>query len=157
MSAIQVTSFLKPEPESCQCGCGLFGQPRVKAWKDGTRHVRTCGCRRCVGGRQTPKARRRENRVAKAAGGTREPMSGNLSGVDGRSGLWVWEETANVSLVRGFRRWIESKQVQTKLARMMAKTGVRRAYIVSWDGKPRWAVVPFADWANQASDDAELR
>jgi len=151
----QVEPRLKPDPIVCPCGCELVGQPRVKAWRDGLHHVRFCKCRRCVGSRQPAKARRREHKVARAAGGQREPMSGNLSGIDGRSGFWEWEETANVSLVRGFRRWVTSKQVTDKLARLMARTGSRRVFVLSWDGKPRWCVIPFEDWANQATEDLE--
>lgn len=143
-----------PAKVDCPCGCETFGTPRVKAWADGLHHVKACPCRRCVGGRQSAKARRREHRVAKAMGGRREPMSGNLSGVDVRSGLWVVEETANVALVRGFRRWIESAQIQRKLARISTKTGVRRAFVLSWDGKARWACIPFEDFANQAKEEA---
>jgi hypothetical protein len=67
--------------------------------------------------------------------------------------LWRWEETSNVAVIRGFRRWIESKGVQRKLGRLMSLIGVRRAFIVSWDGKPRWVIVPFEDWANDAKED----
>lgn len=147
---------LKPDFGACVCGCGTVARPRVKQWADGLGpHARGCPCRRCTGGRQSGKARRREHKVAKALGGERQPMSGNLSGYDIGSGLWRAEETANVALVRGFRRWVESKQVRTKLARLMALTGVRRAFVVSWDGKARWVVIPFDDWANQCQDDLE--
>lgn len=145
---------LKPDPAECSCGCGLIGQPRVKVWKDGTSHVRLCKCRRCTGGRQSAKARRRENKVAKATGGTREPMSGNLSGIDGRSGLWVWEETAQVDIVRGLRAWWSGKGVQSKVARLMNRHGVARAFIASWDGRPQLVVVPFDDWAGQVLDES---
>lgn len=146
--------LLKADPITCPCGCELVGRPRVKAWKDGLHHVRLCKCRRCVGGRQGPKARRRENKIAKATGGERSPMSGNLSGYDGRSGLWVWEETSNVTIVRGFKRWFLSKQVQAKVARLMGQRGVARAFILTWDGKPRAVVTPFEDWAGQVESEA---
>lgn len=139
----------KPDLDACVCGCGVVARPRVKAWQDGLGpHNRGCPCRRCVGGRQSSRARRREHRVAKAAGGAREPFSGALSGVDGRAGLTVWEDTANVALTRGFRRWIESKGTTSKMSRLMARTGVRRAYVLAWDSKPRWVVMPFTDWAD---------
>lgn len=137
---------------TCACGeCGE-GVPRRRAWVDGL-HIRRCPCRRCVGSRQSGNARRREHKVARAAGGEREPMSGNLSGVDGKSGLWEWEETANVAHVAGLKRWWLSKQTQTKVARLMARTGSRRCFIASWDGRPQLVVVPFEDWANQARED----
>lgn len=155
MNADDVTPNFNPKAD-CPCGCGLFGTLRVKAWSDGSHHVRLCGCRRCQGGRQRPKSRRRENRVAKDTGGTREPLSGGLSGVDGRAGLWVWEETANVAIVRGLRRWWESKTVQSKLARMMARPGGEaRAFIASWDGKPRLVVMLYEDWAGQVKQEVE--
>lgn len=150
-----VTPRLKPDLEPCVCGCELVARPRTKAWNDGLGpHARGCACKRCVGGRQGPKARRRENRVARDTGGAREPLSGGLSGIDGRAGLWVWEETAQVSLVRGLRRWWESKQVQAKVGRMMRRPGGEaRAFIASWDGKPRLVVMPYEDWAGQVRQD----
>lgn len=146
--------LLKPELEPCACGCGLQGRPRKKVWKDGTAHVPRCQCRRCKGGRQGGNARRRENRIAKQTGGERAVMSGALSGYDGRSGLWVWEETSNVALVQGLRRWWESKQIRTKTARLMALNGYARAFIATWDGKPRLVVIPYEDWAGQVESEA---
>jgi hypothetical protein len=151
----EVENRMKADPTACPCQCGTVGTPRVKAWADGLHHARGCPCRRCVGGRQRPKSRVRENKVAKATGGTREPLSGGLSGVDGRSGTWTWEETAQESIVRGFRRWIESKGVTSKLARIMARHGEARAFVLSWDGKPRWVCVPFDDWAGQVKAERE--
>lgn len=148
-------NFLKPDPVACPCGCGTVARPRAKAWGDGLYHARGCPCRRCVGGRQVGKARRREHKVAKATGGTREPMSGNLSGIDGKAGLWTWEETANEAVVRGLRRWWTSKTVQTKTARMMSRHGEAHALICSWDGRPQVVVVPFADWAGQVLAEME--
>jgi hypothetical protein len=55
---------LKADPEPCQCGCGLVGQPRVKMWKDGTRHVKFCKCRRCCGGRRGSRVHRVVGRQA---------------------------------------------------------------------------------------------
>jgi hypothetical protein len=150
-----VSNFaLKADITPCVCGCGLEARPRVKAWQDGLGpHARGCVCRRCTGSRQRGRSRVRENKVAKATGGTREPLSGGLSGIDGRSGLWVWEETAQESIVRGFRRWVTSKGVTSKLARIMARHGEARAFVLSWDGKPRWVCVPFDDWAGQVRDE----
>lgn len=101
-----------------------------------------------MGGRHRGVSRVRENKVAKATGGTREPLSGGLSGVDGRSGLWVWEETAQVSLVAGLRRWWTSKGVTSKVARMYGRQGgERHAFVASWDGKPQVVVMTFEDWS----------
>lgn len=140
-----------PEKTDCPCGCGAFGTPKKKAWRDGLHHVRGCPCRRCVGGRQRGLERKRINKIAKQTGGTRDPLSGQLSGVDGRVGLWVYEETSGEAVVRGFRRWIESKTVQSKMARTLLHTGVNRALILSWRvgnaTKPRWVIVPYEDWA----------
>jgi hypothetical protein len=147
--------LLKPPPTDCVCGCGLVGQPRKKVWKDGTSHVARCQCRRCKGGRHGANERVRNNRIAKRTGGQREPGSGQLSGIDGRSGFWEWEETSNVTLVRGFRSWIGSKQIEAKLSRLMKRTGARRVFILTWDGKPRWCVMPYADWENVAAEDQE--
>lgn len=136
------------ELDACGCGCGEYGTLK-KPWRsNGVRCVaHKCKCKQCVGGRQPGNARRRENKIAKATGGTREPMSGNLSGIDGRAGLDEWEETMEKAVVRGFRRWVESKTVTSKLARLMARRGSRRHFILTWDGKPRWVVTPFEDWA----------
>lgn len=76
-------------------------------------------------------------------------MSGAMSGVDVRAGLWVFEETANVTLVRGLRSWWQSKQTVKKLERLMARTGEARAFIASWDGKPRLVVMPYEDFKGQ--------
>lgn len=142
-----VTPNFKPLVD-CACGCGMSGTPRRKAWVDGF-HVRRCACRRCVGSRQRGNARRRENRVANELGGSREVMSGALSGVDVRAGMWVFEETAEVRIVQGLRRWWSSKQTTTKLARIMARRGEARAFVASWDGKPQLVVIPWEDFAGQ--------
>lgn len=141
-------SNLKPAPIACPCGCPVIGQPRVKQWQDGLgAHVRGCQCRRCAGGRQRPRSRVRENRVAKDTGGERSPLSGATNGYDGRAGLWRWEETSNVAITRGFMHWIQGKGVQSKVARLMAIRGVKRALILSVDNKPTWVVIPYEDWA----------
>lgn len=143
----------KPDPIECPCRCGLVGTPRARSWQDGLGpHVRGCACRRCAGSRHRGKATRRESGIARRTGGQREPLSGALSGVDGRAGLWVWEETSNQDVVRGFKRWISSKGVTTKMSRMMKVSGVRHALILSWDGKPRWAIVPAEDWENKVKE-----
>lgn len=143
-----------PAKTDCPCGCGTFGTPRRKAWADGIGpHVRGCPCRRCAGSRHRGKATRRESRIARDTGGSREPLSGALSGVDGRAGLDVWEETSNESIVRGFRRWVTSKGVTDKTARLMKVTGVRRHLILSWDGRPRWVVTPYEDWADKVKSE----
>jgi hypothetical protein len=148
-----------PQKADCPCGCGTFGTPRRKAWRDGLgAHVRGCPCRRCAGSRNTKKAGARERRVARATGGAREPLSGALSGVDGRSGLWVWEETSNQAITRGFKFWIEGKGVQQKIARMMTKTGVRHALVLSWGEKqirPKYVVVPYEDWCGLVKESIE--
>lgn len=160
LSLDDVTRLPGPEKRDCPCPhCAenppaAFGTPRKKAWADGLHHVKGCACRRCVGSRQKPKARRREHKVARDTGGTREPLSGALSGVDGRAGIDVWEETSAVAITRGFRRWIESKGVQSKTLRLMARIGVRRHLILSWDGKPRWVVTPYEDWAGGVKEQA---
>jgi hypothetical protein len=134
----------------CPCGCGVFGTPKRKAWGDGLRHVKGCGpCRRCTGSRSKSRASRRENRVARDIGGTREPMSGALSGKDVTAGLWALEETANVALVRGIRRWWTSDQIRRKTARLMAQHGVAHGFVCSWDGRPQIVVMPYEDWVGQ--------
>lgn len=151
----EVHSKLK-EMAECGCGCGKYGILRVKTWRNGQRCVRRCECRRCKAPRHKNNATRRENLIAKKTGGSREPLSGALSGIDGKAGLWEWEETSNGALTRGFRRWVESKQVTDKTARLMKRIGARRAFILSWDGKPRWVVIPFDDWANQAAAELDV-
>jgi hypothetical protein len=139
-----------PVKIACPCGCLLFGTPKKKAWGDGLHHVRACQCRRCKGGRTSSTARRRENRIARDTGGTREPMSGNLSGKDVTIGLWSIEETANEAIVRGIRRWWTSKGVRTKMARLMARHGEAHSLVCSWDGRPQIVVTPYEDWVGQA-------
>lgn len=38
------------------------------------------------------------------------------------------------------------------MSRMMKVSGVRHALILSWDGKPRWAIVPAEDWENKVKE-----
>lgn len=144
---MMVDPVLKPDPVVCPCGCGLVGQPRRKAWRDGLGpHVKRCGCRRCVGGRQRAKARVREHKVARAVGGQREVLSGALSGTDVTGGVCDVEETANVAVCRGVRRWWESKGVQTKVARLMARRVLPRALVLHWERQHRIVVMPYGDW-----------
>lgn len=153
----EVVNNLKDDPVSCPCGCELVGYQRVRAWSsDGLRHVKKCVCRRCTGGKQRGKATKRESRIAKDTGGVREPLSGGLSGVDGRAGLWVWEETAQESIVRGFRRWWTSKGVTSKVARMFGRPGGEaRAFILSWDGRPQVVISTYADWVGQVRGEVD--
>jgi hypothetical protein len=46
------------------------------------------------------------------------------------------EETANVSIVRGVRRWWESKTVRTKVAALYSRALVPRALVLSWEVSP---------------------
>ena len=138
---------LKPKVP-CPCGCGTFGMPRKRAWGDGLRHVRGCGCRRCVGSRHRAKASKRERRIAADLGGSREILSGALSGADVVAHMWSFEETSNESVVRGFRRWWTSKTVQRKLTRLMARGGAR-GFVLSWDGRPQVVIAPYEDFVGQ--------
>lgn len=124
-----------PIKVTCPCGCLTFGTPRVKAWSDGLRHVKGCPCRRCEGSRHKRRASARERRMAREIGGDRQMLSGALSGYDIGAGLWVVEETAQKSLVRGLFSWWDSKQITRKTARLMAKSGVRRAFVCHEDGR----------------------
>jgi hypothetical protein len=139
--------FQGPDKLDCPCGCGLFGTPVRRARGDGLRHVRGCPCRRCKASRVKPRARRRENRVAKDLGGTRDIMSGAITGADVTAGLWSFEETSNVALVRGLRRWWESKQIRTKMARLEARPDLH-AFVASWDGRPQLVVSPYEDFTS---------
>lgn len=146
---------LKLDPQPCPCGCGTVGQPRRKVWQDGLApHSRGCPCRRCVGGRQRGKSRQREHRVARDTGGVREPLSGALSGVDGRAGLWIWEETSNASLCRGLRRWWNTKQVRAKVARLYGRPGGEYRAVILTDEKPHLVVMLYEDFAPAVRDGA---
>lgn len=145
----------KPDLEACVCGCGVIGRPRKKQWTDGLGpHVRGCTCRRCVGSRQSGKARKREHRAARAIGGTRQAGSGNLSGFDLGAGLWVIEETANKSLVRGLFSWYDGKGTQDKLARINSLNGVKKVYLC-WDGRRALAVMDWEDLAPAIKEEVE--
>lgn len=151
---MQVEPRFKPDPVACPCGCGIVAQPRRKAWQDGLApHSRGCPCRRCIGSRQRGKASRRERRIASDMGGDREVFSGALSGVDGRAGLDVWEETAEKAVCRGIRRWWNTLTVQRKIARLMARTGVRRALVLT-DEKPWLVVMLYEDYTDLKRDAA---
>jgi hypothetical protein len=151
----EVTPRLKPDPVECVCGCGTLGQPRRKAWNDGlAAHVKGCPCRRCVGSRQRGKSRKREHRVARDTGGQREIFSGQLSGVDGRAGLWVWEETSEQAVCRGLRRWWNAKTVRTKVARLYGRPGGEYRAVILTDEKPHLVVMLYEDWAPAVRDGA---
>lgn len=157
MSA-DVVNVLKADPEPCACGCALVGRPRKKVWQGETvGHVPKCACRRCSGGRQRPKSRKRENRIAKQLGGERVALSGQLSGVDVTTSVVDIEETANADLVRGLFRWWDSKQIQSKTKRLMDRRLLPRAF-VCWEGRRALVVMPFdADFVTlvrQASEEA---
>lgn len=147
-------NFKESQYGICPCGCETYARYRTTAWRDGLGpHVRTCPCRRCVGGRQRPKARRRENRIAKDTQGHRELLSGGVTGRDVTTGDGVWiEETSNVTVVRGIRRWWESKTVRSKTHRILHQYQAPAALIVSWDGKPQLVVQTYQDWLTSTSN-----
>lgn len=154
-----VTRLPGPEKRDCPCPyCAenppaAFGTPRKKAWADGLHHVKGCGCRRCEGSRHKRRAAVRERRMARESAGTRQPLSGALSGYDVGSGLFRIEETENKALVRGLFSWWDSKQTVEKTARLMALTGVRRAYVCHQDGRSL-AVMPWEDLADLMREQA---
>lgn len=153
---------LLKDKQDCVCGCGLFGTPRKKIWQGETQgHVNRCACRRCVGGRQRAKSRKRENRVAKDLGGQREPLSGGLSGIDVRVGEIVWiEETGNKGLVAGIKRWWTGKGTTSKMARITDRgkaMGVPTAFVGSWDGAPQVAVMDYKSFTDLVEMARECR
>lgn len=138
-----------PQKAECVCGCGLYGSPRVKVWRGETvGHVRACACPRCRGGRTKSQARVRENRIAKDWGLERSYGSGVISGYDLSDDLIEIEETAQVSLVRGLKRWWLSAQIQNKMARLLSRNLRSRAFVASWDGKAQLVVLPADDFKN---------
>lgn len=150
---VEYGTLLKPDPEPCICGCGVVAQLRSKTWGGETGpHVKRCTCRKCKGGRQRGTARKREQRIAKRLGGYAEPDSGQKSGVDIRIDDVVWiEETSNVSLLAGLKRWWLSKGTETKLQRIRRRAkimGVPVAFVGSWEGKPQVVVMSFDDFEN---------
>jgi hypothetical protein len=96
----------------------------------------------------------REHRIARDAGGVREPLSGALSGLDGRSGVWVWEETAEFAVCRGVRRWWGTKTVQRKVARLYGRPGGEARALVLTDEKPWLVVMLYEDWVSVVRDAA---
>jgi hypothetical protein len=126
----------------CPCGCGKFGVPRVRRSRDGLFHTRNCGpCRSCDGRRARNRSSSRERVIAKSIpNGVREVLSGAVSGHDVGCPWLVYEETHNVGLVAGLRRWWEREAVQRKTARILAAE-LPGAFIASWDGSPRVVVM----------------
>ncbi len=147
MSA-QVEPRLKPDPEPCPCGCGVVGAARVKPWRDGLHHAKRCTCHRCMAPLYRKRAAQRERRIAKDLGGERSPLSGAINGADVvAAGLIEIEETANEAIVRGIRRWWESKGVCAKTARLFARYGdVPRALVLVWDSRKRLVVMRYEDF-----------
>jgi hypothetical protein len=64
--------------------------------------------------------------------------------------MTVWEETANVAITSGLFRWWDGKGTQSKVARLMALSGVRRSFIASRPAKegPTLVVMVLDDWAD---------
>lgn len=133
---------------ACGCGCGLHGTYRQRAWRNGVTCVRQCKCRRCEAPKYRRRAAARERRIAKDLGGERSPLSGAVNGADViTAGVIEIEETANESVVRGIRRWWESKTVAAKTARLFARHGdVPRALVLVWDGRKRLVVTRYEDF-----------
>lgn len=134
----------RPMKVDCPCGCGAFGSLRQKQMKDGLRHVSRCPCKRCMAPRFKQRARKRENALAKATGGERSYASGVLSGAD-VVGVVDCEETANQDVVRGIRRWWNSRGVQRKVARLYTRQLRPHALVLS-DPQPWLVVMTFADF-----------
>lgn len=160
---MNVEPNFKPDIVACPCGCGIEGRPRARAWKDGlAAHSRGCRCRRCEGGRHKKRASSRERKVGKAVGGARNIGSGAFGGVDTVGGVVDVEETANVALVKGLRKWWENKGTQDKVLVLYSprQRSVPRAFVASWDPldadkedlssrriRPQLAVMTFEDFA----------
>lgn len=136
-----------PTKANCQCGyevCGgQFGTLRHKLMRDGKRHINRCPCPRCMTPRHKARARRRESKVAKDAGGRRNPGSGAFGGSDSIEAICEIEETTAKAHVAGLRRWWESKGVQRKVARILGQMQRPPAFVASWDSKPRLVVLPY--------------
>lgn len=136
----------------CGCGCGRYGVPRKPHRSNGRVCVRGCKCRQCEGGRAKGRATKREHTTAAATGGRRNIGSGAFGGSDVAGGLCEVEETANVALVRGIKRWWTSEQMQRKTAGLFATGAKPRAFVASWRNDPRKAAEPqlvvmtFSDW-----------
>lgn len=81
-------------------------------------------------------------------------MSGGLSGVDGRAGMWVWEETSNQAVCRGLRRWWNTKTVREKVARLYGRPGGEYRAVILTDEKPWLVVMLYEDWAPVVKDAA---
>ena len=120
----------------CGCGCGLFGTPRRRPWRNGQICVNRCQCHRCMGSRFRKRASARERSIAKDTGGARVPLSGQGGGADVSGHLVDIEETAKESVVRGVRRWWESKTVRTKVTALYSRALVPRALVLSWEVSP---------------------
>ena len=128
-----------PVKALCACGCGLYGNLRVKSWADGLGpHVRLCQCNRCSGSRHKRNAGARERRIAKQLGGERSVLSGGISGYDIGTPIIKIEETSNRALVAGLRRFVESKQFQKKTSRLSGQKIFAWAFAASWNGKAQW-------------------
>jgi hypothetical protein len=101
-----------------------------------------------VGSRQRNKARVKEHQIALDTGGEREPLSGGLSGIDGHSGDWIWEETAEKAVARGLRNWWNTITVQKKIKRLMSRPEHEHRALVITDQKPWLVVMPYEDWVD---------
>ena len=135
----------------CPCGCPEFGTPRVKAWRDGLHHVRTCTCKRCLAPGYKRRASTRERQIARDIGGQRVPLSGQggRADVEGSSTSkkppvkpWRGESGAGGS----------SSTIQSKTAALRLLTSRPSALVVAWptakggNVRKRLAILTYEDF-----------
>lgn len=87
-----VTPMFKDNVGPCQCGletCGKFGTLR-KPWRDGTRCVRGCPCKHCMGKRNRAKGDLKARQARKALG----IAGANTRHEEHLGGLVRWEAKA---------------------------------------------------------------
>lgn len=121
----------KPVRVECGCKCGLYGAPRARPWRNGCLCVKRCKCKRCEAGRYKRRASSRERAIAKDTGGKRVPLSGAGGFADVVGPVWI-EETAGEAVVRGIRRWFESKTVERKTRAIRTNLTKPWALVLAW-------------------------
>jgi hypothetical protein len=143
-----VNGTVAPIRVTCACGSGKVGAPRSRpyAGEGAALHIKHCArdcpsCPKCRAGRHAPMARQRENRIARAVGGERNPGSGNRGGHDVRGAIVDIEETTQATIVAPLFKWWLGAVTQKKVAELLRRQHKPRMLWCNRDQDPRRGLV----------------
>lgn len=140
---MNVEPNLKPDPQPCACGCGLYGSAK----KDG--HIkRLCRCPRCIGGNNRRRGVKRQREFQKIAGIKQAAFRGANGNEESWRDYWRWEHKDGAQV----------RPVVTAYDRCKAQSAVNHAYgdprpfaLGVSVGNRRLVVVEAEDWAKHVA------